>query len=210
MPTKIDRLLKETSVRTRTADQMQEALTHHYLGRGSKAECLDKVNGISETTYYRLRKEHPELAEAIDHSARREALYRTSGEQIAFQARQKRRSRAIQERAMEALLDPAVMQAIVDIAIGRPRTVTVGHEEKHIIVYPRDQVKAIALLQDLAREGVLPETEVSIDDLIWAEPPTDDKDKDSLDWLIGVGVPRDFNTVTAKTGDGQEIKTTVA
>ncbi|MFW6082861.1 MAG: hypothetical protein ACOC8C_02270 [Chloroflexota bacterium] len=210
MTSKIDRLLKDTSVRTRTADQMRQALCHFYLGQGPKKDCLDAVNGCSETTYYRIKNEYPDLVEAIDHSARREALLRTSGQDIAFQARQKRKSHKLQERAAEALLDPRVMDTIVDIALGKPRTVAVGGEDQHIIVYPRDQIRAFALLQKLAREGVLPETEIGIDDIIWIDPPADDTKKDNLDWMIGAGVPTDFKTMTATTADGREVKGTVA
>jgi hypothetical protein len=189
---------------------MREALCHFYLGRGSKKECFDAVKGCSETTYYRIKDEHPELAEAIDHSARREALYRTSGEQIAFQARQKRRSRAIQEWAMDVLADPRVQEVLLSIILGEPRTVVVGDEERYIIPRPADRIRAFKALLDLARCGCLPETEVGIDDIIWAKPPADERDEDSLDWLIGVGVPVDFETIAATTPDGRDVKATVA
>jgi hypothetical protein len=102
------------------------------------------------------------------------------------------------------------MQAILDIALGKPRTVTVGGEEQHIIVYPRDRLKAVALLQEIAREGVLPETEISIKDMLRPETTSEANEKRDMDWLIGVGVPTDFKSVTATTPDGREIKATVA
>jgi hypothetical protein len=211
MPSKIDRLLKDTSVRTRTADQMREALCHFYLGRGSKKECFDAVNGCSETTYYRLKNEHPDLVAAIDNSARREALYRTNGEDIAFQARQKRRSRAIQEWAIGLLLDPRVMQATLDIALGIPRQVEVDGATMTIIVYPRDQLKAIALLQDLARGGVLPQTQGSFTDIlpVRGKTPSQRKNMTTLESIGAFGVRTDLSTITASKPDGQSIKVSV-
>lgn len=202
----IDRLLEKTSVRKRTAFQMREGLCHHYTGRGSKGECLDALNGCSETTYYRIKNEHPELVEAIDRSARREALYRTCGEDIAFQARQKRASHQIQRSASEAL--EQCIPVLASIALGEPRQVEINGETEFILVYPRDQLKAIALLQKIARHGVLPESEISTEDI--ARPQASDEEQaPDVDLLIGAGVPTDFDSITAKTPDGREVRATV-
>jgi hypothetical protein len=202
----IDRLLRDTPVRERTAYQMRQALCHFYLGRGSKKECLDALDGISETTYYRIKNEYPDLVDAIDRSARREALYRTCGEDIAFQARQKRESREIQRRAAEILKE--CLPVLASIALGEPRRVDVDGETQFILVYPRDRLKAIALVQKIAREGTLPKREITLKDIQWAEPPRE-AEEPSLDWLINIGVPTDFHTVTATTPDGREVKATV-
>ena len=184
---RLDRLIDATSVRPQTAYRMREALIQHFLGRGSVKQCIENTSGISESTFYRIRKDHPGLAEAIDNTARGEALYRVDGKTIAYQARQKRLSHEVQERAIEALLDPRVIQAILDIALGKPRQVEVAGETVTMIVYPRDQLKAIALLQDLARGGVLPETHTSFTDILPAMPkkPTRGKKPTTLE-SIGV------------------------
>jgi hypothetical protein len=187
---------------------MREALCDFYLGRGSKKECFDAVKGCSETTYYRLKNEHPDLVTAIDNSARREALWRTNGDDIAFQARQKRISHQLQLEAMEALEE--CIPVLVSIALGEPRQVEVDGETQTILVYPRDQVKAVAFLQKIAQEGVLPETEISIKNYLRPEITSEAEEQDDLDWMIGVGVPTDFKTLTATTPDGREFKTTIA
>ena len=181
---RIDRLLKETTVRQRTAFHMREALTRYYLGLGTRGECLDDVSGCSETTYYRIRNEYPELVQAIDDSARLEALLRVSGEEIAFQGWQKRMSHVIQERATEALLDPRVMEAMLQIILGKSRTVVLDGTELPIIPYPRDQLEALRVVQDLARYGCLPESETVFKPM--EEPDMSSEDVDDPSWLIGL------------------------
>jgi hypothetical protein len=204
----LKRLIEQEGVRWNTALAIRRALIKHYLGHGSVARCLEEAERCSETTFYRWKNDFPELVEAIDNSARREALYRTNGDDIAFQARQKRFSHQIQLAAMEALKDCIPM--LVSIALGKPRQVEVDGETQTILVYPRDQVKAVALLQKLAREGVLPETDIAVKDFLRSETASDTKEEQNPDWLIGVGVPTDFETLTATTPDGREVRATVA
>jgi hypothetical protein len=173
-------------------------------------DILDEVSGISETTFYRVKKEFPELAAAIDESARLEAWRRIGDEEIAFQANEKRLSRAIQECAMDVLEDPRVLQAVVDVVLGKPRLSVIGGESKHVAPRPKDQLQAFRALQDFARSGFLPERTTGFKDLMTIpEPPLPKKEQADVEWLIGSGVSSESDSLTGETGDGDTTEPTV-
>lgn len=200
-------LATEHDLNPRVAMGLERALARYFAGAGPKKQCLQEEENCSEGTYYTWRKENPALIQRIEDNARLRGLKHQRGEDIAWESRQKRESHLIQEWAIKALKQNDIKAALIDLALGNPRTITVGDEDKHIVPYPRDQIQALELLQELARGGALPEAKK--DSLAFLDRLTEYEEEDrdrgpSLDDFV-LGVPTRFSKITAETPDGRKF-----
>jgi len=205
----------------RVALAIESALTRYFKGLATKKEALSEEEGCSEGTYYTWRKEHPDLIQAIEDQARLKGLKAQRGEDIAFEARQKRRSHFVQEYAMEILEDVAVMEAMHSIVLGETRLVRQGEEEKYITAYPRDQIEALRRIQEIARGGTLPEPRaealefldrVPVENERWGRKEKEEEEEKSGTTLeeIGFGASTRFTKITAETADGRKLTAEVS
>jgi hypothetical protein len=192
---------------------MERALTRYFLGHGTKKECFDQEEDCSDATFYTWREKHPQIVQAIEDNARLRGLKGQRGEDIAFESRQKRRSHEIQEWAIDAFERNDIKAALIDLALGTSRTVMMGDEEKHIVAYPRDQIQALELLQELARGGTLPEAKKDalefLDRIAETEEEEEEHDGTTLDDFV-TGVPAQFTRITAETADGRKLTAEVS
>lgn len=203
---------------------MERALAKYYAGLVQKKEALDEEEDCGVSTYYAWKKAHPDLVQYIEDRARLKALKHQRGEDVAWEARQKRSSHELQEKAIEALKSKELIPAMLDVALGGHRSLTMmadgknGPYEKiyNIISYPRDQVEAVRRLQELARGGALPEAKAETlefldrlteerTDAEYAEEEAEDTGTKLEDIGFGMGVGTRFTKITAETADGRTI-----
>lgn len=204
-------LAKEEDMNPSTAAALHRALTRFFSGEGKKTELLEDEVGCSPSTYYRWRDKNVELMQTIEDRARLLALKQQRGEDVAWEARQKRLSHGIQEWAIDSLSRRDVQGALIELILGTTRTVMMGDEERHIVSYPRDQVQALQLLQEIARGGALPESRQGtlefLDRIPMQDTDEEEEEKPSgpkLDDFI-LGIPTQFTKITAETANGRKL-----
>ena len=185
-------------------DAFVEALTLYYTQGPPITAAFAQVEAGLIDRYYRRKKKHPLEIERINREARAAAWWQRSGEELAFEAEQVRRSHEIQRDAMEAL--ERALPELARIARGEPSYLwdPATGEERVVIVYPRDQIGAARLLQSIARGGVLPEGYESPE---FAVPVVEETMVESrevdLSMLDLLGVTTAFSTLTARMPDGR-------
>jgi hypothetical protein len=130
----------------------RKALELHY-GQGMRMnDAFDQVEAGLMDRYYRRRKNYPDEIEAINREAKAAAMRELSGDQLAFEARQMRKSRELQMAAIKATHE--TLDRLVRIVSGEAFIV----EGKVIIPYPRDIIAAGNVILEIARKGVMPAT----------------------------------------------------
>ena len=150
---------KELAIAPERAELIEEALVLYYTGKKrTMIDAFSSVIGMSHGTYYSLKKEHPDEITDIIRSARVIAADERSDIEIAFSAEQLDVSIEVQRRAAEIIGESLPELQRIAMAVHSTYTDTVREIEKTIAVYPRDQLGAITILQQLARGGTLPET----------------------------------------------------
>lgn len=199
-------LASDKDVSPKTAAAIERGLVRYFLGEGPIKECLNAEDGCSDATYYRWKHDHPELIEAIEDSARLKGLKGQRGEDIAFESRQKQRSHAIQEWAIDVFERDDIKESLIRLALGTVRTAEADGEMKTIVAYPRDQIEAMKLLQELSRGGTLPEVRkdhtMEFLDRMVDRDDEGEQEGASLQ-RIGLGVMPDFTRIEATTADGK-------
>jgi len=186
-------------------DQQRQAILDSLLVRYTQNLSLEaafkKVGSMSRSTYQRLLRRFPDAVRDADAEAREIVHRQLRSEQLAFTTAQMAHSRDIQDRAADLIKEG--LPLLGQIVRGEVRTVQIGDEEKQIIAYPRDSLKAMEILQNLARGGVLPEGDLPFQQS--AEEPQ--QPRAVLPPLIGGGTS--FTKVTAETADGQTFTASV-
>lgn len=196
----------------RVAQGMERALTHYFLGHGTKKECFEAEEDCSDATFYTWRQQYPAIVQAIEDNARLRGLKGQRGEDIAFESKQKRRSHEIQEWAMGTFERRDIRHALISLALGEPRLVTMNGEEQSIVAYPRDQIQALELLQELSRGGTLPEAKKDALEFLDRIAEQDEETEDGgtkLDDLF-IGVPTNFSKITVESADGRKLTAEVS
>ena len=186
-------------------DAFVEALTLYYTQGPPITAAFAQVEAGLIDRYYRRKKKHPLEIERINREARAAAWWQRSGEELAFEAEQVRRSHEIQRDAMEAL--ERALPELARIARGEPSYLwdPATGEERVVIVYPRDQISAARLLQSIARGGVLPEgyETPEVEMPVVAEEAVAGSGEADLSMLELLGVATRFSTLTARMPDGR-------
>jgi hypothetical protein len=214
-------LAENAELNPKIALAIQRALTEYLLGHGTKVDCFEQERGCAISTYYNWRSEYPDLVQAIEDRARLNALKNQYGEDVAFQARQKRRSQHVQEEAMRALEDDRVVGMLFDLILGVPRTSVIEQDNgeldvKRIHVYPRDQIEAFRRLRELARGGVRPEITADGLDFLDRLPMLGENKRRAMEdfrqqpeeqprgvTLDDIAPSAQFTRITAETTDGR-------
>lgn len=223
-------LVEEQELDVSVAMGMERALIRYFSGLSKKVQSFEEEDACSISTYYSWRHNYPDLVQAIEDRARLKALKAQRGEDVAWEARQKRRSHNIQEQAIEAMERPEVVGAMLEIVLGGYRTVDLeDYDEEgnlrakryNIVSYPRDQVEALKRLQELARGGALPEAKAETLEFLdrlseekrLLEHQQEDEEREEPedtstkleDIGFGMGVGTRFTKITAETADGRTI-----
>lgn len=146
-----------------------DVLTRQFLGQGSLVSIIDDVDGISRTTFYRLREMYPEDFDEIKAEARKVALTERSDKRVSHDAYKENLSYELEEYVGGKIRD--VVDSLLLIVNGEPYEVSVlvnrrdesgqwerVYEQKSIVPYPRDMVSAANALHAFLRDGVLPES----------------------------------------------------
>ena len=196
----------DTSKKISEADweTFREALVSYYVEGPPITRAFDLAEPGLIDRYYRRRKDYPEEIERLNQEARTLALLERSGDEIAFESEQIQTSQKIQRAAVEQI--KSALPEIARIARGESRVVRDEYtgKKKVMIVYPRDQLDAIKLLQSLARGGALPEGYRRGE--VQAVPAQSTEPEPLLDLL---GVSTSFTSVTAQAPDGRRFTATL-
>jgi len=192
--------------KTSLSDQQRQAILDSLLVRYTQNLSLEaafsQVGSMSRSTYQRLLRQYPNAVQAADTEAREIVHKQLRSEQLAFTTAQMAHSRAIQDRAAELIKEG--LPLLGQIVRGEVRTIQVGDEEKRIVAYPRDSLKAMEMLQSLARGGTLPEGNLPFQQQAVQEDKTPTA---MLPPLLGGGTS--FTKVTAETANGQVFTASV-
>ena len=181
----------------------RQALVSYYVEGPPIIRAFDQVEPGLIDRYYRRRKNYPEEIERLNREARTLALLERSGDEIAFESEQIQMSQKIQRATVEQI--KSTIPNLASIARGESRVVRDRYigKEKVMIVYPRDQIDAIRLLQSLARGGVLPERYKRVE---VAESAQTTEPEPLLDLL---GVSTNFTSLTTHAPDGRKFTATL-
>jgi hypothetical protein len=202
--TKIGEIIESSDLKPKSAFAIHDALVRYYQGLDAKRDALDDHPGCSSSTYYRWRDSHPEIVHEIELSARREARDRVSNREAAFAAEQSEASRDIQRWAMRALQDTDVRSSLIATARGEIEVIErQDGDDKEIIPYPRDRMRAVEILQDLARGGALPEATAQYLHAEYHESSDDDEGTSLED--LGTGGNPNFREASGDTPDGRKV-----
>ncbi len=182
------------------------ALIVYYKGGCELKAAFKAADGIGYGSYYRLKKVHPDEMRLIDHEARQAAILDRDGAQIAYDSEQLELSRQLQKESAEAMLD--ALPQIAHLAKGGTlmvkKTNKAGEEEnKLIVIYPRDQLQAMNVLQILAKSGVVP------DDLLSPPPKFVGEEEETQVLALPLPVNANFSRIEATRPDGTVITATV-
>lgn len=207
--------LSKNGIDPERREAISEVLGRLYRGEAPLRDLLS-ADTIPRTTYYRVKKAHPEEFSLIDREARKSAAVVRSSERVAFEARHEGASQKLQTDAAVGMHPGIVMLA--DIAAGKIREVKVDvtkynrkekkwetvEEVKSIIPYPRDIISAMSTLHAIAKEGVKPEyLDLPLGSTVEPEetgPP---------ELLPMFTMPTAFSKVEVTTPDGRKFTSTV-
>ncbi len=173
-----------------------KALRYYYREGLSYEDAFDKLENYSYTTFWRRKKEYPDVVGALEKQAQKEALARVEGDQAVFLARQKAKSREVQREALDALENSVPTLAL--IASGKSFIVETDDGERVIMSYPRDIVKAAQVLQDIARHGAIPLDDEYTREIVGARSVTELP-----------SIPASFSSVTIENKDGSSLTMSV-
>ena len=174
-----------------------KALELYYRQGLSYQEAFGKLDNYSYTTFWRRKKEYPDVVKALEQQVQKKTLTKVEDDQAIFQARQKAKSREVQREALDALEDSIPMLA--KIAAGKSFVVDTDEGERVIMSYPRDTVKAAQVLQEIARHGAIP-----LDDEYTRRKVASTKDVRELP-----SIPASFSSVTIEKKDGSSLTMSV-
>jgi hypothetical protein len=160
-------------------------------------DAFDQVEAGLIDRYYRRRKRYPEEIAAIDREAKGAAMRELSGDQLAFESRQMRKSRELQMAAIESTKE--ALEKLERIVNGEAFRV----EGKVIIPYPRDIIAATNVILEIARKGVMPET-YPRRLRQFLEADKEEKAERSKPYIPVLGVNPNFSRVTTTLPDGTE------
>jgi transcription elongation GreA/GreB family factor len=189
-----------------TALAIERALVRFFLGLGNKTDLLNNEERCSAATYYRWRKDHPDFMQALEDHARLRGLKEQRGETVAFESGQMRASRDIQRRAMDILHAQEILDALRDIALGKPIRVELeGDDVRWILVYPKSRIEAMKLIQEVARFGAQPETRKDALEFLDRIKAESRESRGATLEDVAFGTPTHFTRITAETADGRTV-----
>lgn len=193
--------------------RIEHALGMFYAGLyGSMNKAIEATKGLSASSFYQYRDEHPEEFAALEAQVQALAIAERRGIELAFAREQLERSMVAQRSASEAVIE--LLPELLRIASGEPGSVVTGDSgkevEKTIIPYPRDQLKAADLLRQLAQDGLLAERgrALSIAQASTKEPEAAPEPERPVLNLPGL-VASDFKEITATSADGSVVRASV-
>jgi hypothetical protein len=193
---------------------MLDALVRYFLGQGGLVRLLDATDGITATTYYRLRDNFPDDFLLVETEARSLAAKERSSTRVAFESRQENESQDLQEYSL--LEYKEIIDQLRSIAKGETYEVETlvnrrvdgdwkqVPEKKTVIPFPRDQVSAAGMLRDIARDGMIPERAYQL-----AYSPGEEVDDDPGGLMPMFSASSAFKRIEAVAPDGTKVTATV-
>lgn len=199
----------KTEMRESTRENIKVALVRYYNGDSpSYKSAFDDTSGIARDTFYRYKREQPELIDQIDSEARAIAARGKSSIQTASDAHMMHDSLVMQHRATEVLGD--VLEELARIATRQPLEMVIGKNKdgtpktKILTPYARDAVAAAGIIQSIARDGVLPERARRVIATVITSAAEKEADV-GVGQMPTLGLSTNFRKVTAVAADGTEF-----
>lgn len=189
-------LPQKTELNETDRDVILRCLLEYYSGSGdSLTAVLDSSPGISSSTYYRYKQQFPDEIALIDSKAKSLAKSIQDGRQTHIDSVLLERTQAIQEQAIAAI--ESALPVIT-------RTATGENWSEDVRVFPRDANKALEILLDIARNGVVSGISTYTRALEKTLKP-DSAGRGGLEELPMLGAPSQFSKVEATALDGSRI-----
>ena len=136
-------------------------LVEHHRDGVSLQRLFNRDDTPSSATYYRWRERFPDEFDGIDRQAQEKAAEERAARMTEFELAQEYRNAMARLSAADSLLQglPKIGQIIRAEHLEDRWVDDEGNEHvkvKHI--YPRDVIQAMKLLQEIARDGIIPES----------------------------------------------------